>query len=126
MSCQEKRNGSRLPGCIWLWSRASRARPSRGSEGTPSRLRLPVTSASTRSSRGRASPIPSAGRQKVIYLERSIPLFDRAIWFFNIPVNSARTLLKSSWAWGMFTRYLFRERERRLIKESWNGKEVSK
>ena len=62
----------------------------------------------------------------MIYFDRSIPLFDRAIWFFNIPVNSARMLLKLSSAWGIFTRYLFRERERRLIKESWNGKEVSK
>ena len=61
-----------------------------------------------------------------MYLDRSMPLLLLAIWFFNIPVNSARTLLKLSWAGGMFTRYLLREWERRLIKESWNGNEVSK
>ena len=118
MSRQEKRNGSRLPGCIWPWSRASRPWPSRGSEGTPSRLKLPITSASTRSRRGRASLIPSAGRPKVMYLERSIPLFDRAICPLSMDTYSARMLLKSSWAGGILTLYLLREWERRLMNES--------
>ena len=44
----------------------------------------------------------------------------------SIPVNTARTLLMSSWAGGILTLYLLREGDRRLIKESWNGSEVSK
>ena len=70
---------------------------------TPSRLKLPITSASTRSRRGRAAATFSAGMQKVTYLARSIPLLLLAIWFFSIPVYSVRTLLKRSSASEIFT-----------------------
>ena len=77
--------------------------PVKGLALYPSRLKLPITSASTRSRRGRAAATFSAGMQKVTYLVRSIPLLLLAIWFFSIPVYSVRTLLKRSSASEIFT-----------------------
>ena len=103
MSPQEKRNGSRPPGWSWPWRASSRSQPLRTWDCTPSRLKLPMMSASTRSSRGRAAARLSAGAPNVIYLERTMPLLLRAICRFSISTYSPRMLSNSSWAIGILT-----------------------
>ena len=74
---------------------------------------------------GLRDPLRRAG-PKVIYFDRSMPLLLLAIWFFSIPVNSARDAVKVILGRGNVYLVSLRERERRLIKESWNGRELSK
>ena len=89
-------------------------------------MKLPMMSLDTRSSRGRAVSRPSAGTPKVMYLERTIPLLLRAICRFSISTYSPRILSKSSWAIGILTLYRLPPLERWLMKESWNGRALSK
>ena len=85
-----KEKGSVPPGWSWPWRISSRSSPERGLDWTPSFLKFPEMSASTRSSRGFAAAGLSAVTPKVMSFVRTMPLLLFAIWPSSISTYSSR------------------------------------
>ena len=121
-----KRKGSVPPGWSWPCKISRRSSPLRERDCTPSFLKLPIMSASTRSKRGFAIARLSADTPKVNSLVLTMPLLLLAIWPSSISTYSLRISLYSSSFMGILILYLLSGRLLWLIKESWNGRELSK